>query len=607
MQAKKYEIHQIEVGTLLSDIKAKNIAVPEIQRPFVWKRSQVRDLLDSLYKGYPTGYIIVWHNPNVRLKGGGSATGKKILIDGQQRVTALMAAILGEQVVNTDYKKENIKIAFNPFAALEADKGSEIFKVQDQGVLNSARWIKDISEVFKYGFKRRQFEDAYKRANPEMDVDQLDDVLTDLLGIASRNFGMIELANDLDIDIVTDIFVRINSKGSALSQGDFVMSKIAADDEHGGNLLRKLIDYFSHLSINPAFYSTLSESDAEFAKSEYFGKISWLRQETEDVFDPTCDDVIRVAFMEKFEKAKLSDLVALLSGRNFDTREFQSEIVDDTYKNLKEGILDVVNENHFKGFMNCIRGAGFISPKMINSRMALDFAYMLYLRLRRNGEVPISEICGIVQRWYVLSVLTGRYSASPETRFYKDIKLLSEIGVVKTLQEIEAAELSENFWKSAIPQDLRQASTVNPVYQVYLAAQVVMRDFALLSKNMSVADLICGAGDVHHIFPKAYLIANRFTKTQYNQNANLAYLDNLVNKSIGKRSPKEYFSAALAQCDGGALTTGSITDVEQLRNNLKANCIPNGVFDWDFSNYEEFLAERRLLMAEKIRKYYESL
>lgn len=608
MIKEKYSLVPIKVSSLLGDIAQHEIAVPEIQRPFVWKRSQVRDLMDSLYKGYPTGYLIIWHNPNVKLKDGSSSSGKKILIDGQQRVTALRAAIAGEPVVNADYKLERIKIAFDPFAAIRArtENDVEVFKVQDQGILKSDRWIKDISEIFKDGFKTRKFEDEYCQRNPEMDVDALDEVISDLKAIGNREFGVVQLDKDLDIDLVTDIFIRINSKGTVLSQGDFVMSKIAADEGHGGNLLRKLIDYFSHLSVVPAFYSTLASVDEEFAASEYMQKIAWLRGETEDVFDPTCDDVIRVAFMDQYPRAKLADLVSLLSGRNFDTRDFEAGIVEQTYNKLKEGVLDVVNENHFKGFMNIIRGAGFISPKLVNSRMAIDFAYVLYLRLRRDASVSTGALSGIVQRWYVLSVLTGRYSSSPETAFYRDLKLINENGVEKTLKAIEEATLSENFWAVAVPQELRQTSPINPTYQVYLAAQVVMKDVSLLSKNMFVGDILKSA-DVHHIFPKAYLTANGFEKSSYNQNANMAYLDDRVNKSVGKRAPKDYFAAAYAQCETGTADIGAITDLGQLRENLAMNCIPEEVRNWDFSNYEEFLDQRRSMMAAKIRRYYEGL
>lgn len=607
MIVEKYTPNSLSVSAILGLIEAGTIAIPEIQRPFVWKKTQVRDLLDSLYKGYPTGYLIIWKNHNVKLKDGTISSGKKILIDGQQRVTALMTAIAGIPVINASYRKERIKIAFNPFAALSTDKDAEIFAVQDQSHLKSKKWIPDISEVFKTGFKQFSFITKFCADNPDMDPETLADILSNLTSIGNRLIGVIDLSENLDIDIVTDIFIRINSKGTALSQGDFVMSKIAADDAYGGNLLRKAIDYFAHLCVEPTFYDFIRNNDTEFAQSEYLSKLAWLKNGKDNVYNPECDDILRVAFMHMYPRAKLADLVSLLSGRDFETREYKIEITEDTYAKLKQGVLNVINQNNFNQFMLAIKGAGFISSKLVNSKMALDFAYALYLRLSISKEVSVSEVKRIVQKWYVLSVLTGRYSSSPETAFYKDIRLINEKGVVATLNDIEAATLSENFWDVAVVQDLAYTSTINPTYLVYLAAQVYGNDMSLLSNNISVRYLIEMAGDVHHIFPKEYLKANGFSRNLYNQNANYAYLDTQVNKSIGKKSPHQYFMEAVTQCDTHIITCGSITDVDVLKNNLEENCIPFDVCNMNHTDYEAFLAERRKRMALKIKDYYYSL
>lgn len=603
MIIEKFTTNSLSVGSILGLISSGSIAIPEIQRPFVWKKTQVRDLLDSLYKGYPTGYLIVWKNHNVRLKDGTVSAGKKILIDGQQRVTALMTAILGIPVINETYKKERIKIAFNPFEALSEDKDAKIFEVQDQSHIKSKKWIADISEIFRNDFSGIKFAMNYCKENPEMDIETFDKIITNLRSIGNSQIGVIELSENLGIDIVTDIFIRINSKGSALSQGDFVMSKIAADEDYGGNILRKAIDYFAHLSIDPAFYDHIKDYDTEFVNSEYMQKLSWLKNDKESVYDPDCDDILRVAFMHMYPRAKLADLVSLLSGRDFETREYKIEVTEDTYTKLKKGVLNVINQNNFTQFMLAIRGAGFVSPKLINSQMALDFAYSLYLRLTIQKEISVSEIKRIVQRWYVLSVLTGRYSGAPESAFSRDIRQINEQGVVKTLEDIEAATLSDNFWDVAIVQNL--ANT--PTYLVYLAAQIYFNDMSLLSNNITVRDLIELAGDVHHIFPKEYLKSNGFTKNQYNQNANYAYLDAAVNKSIGRKAPYEYFSEAVKQCETKKITCGSITDIDLLKANLEVNCIPFDINTMDYTNYQDFLTERKKRMAKKIKDYYYSL
>lgn len=607
MLIEKYNPNTLSVGAILGLISSGDIAIPEIQRPFVWKKTQVRDLLDSLYKGYPTGYLIIWKNPNVKLKDGTVSSGKKILIDGQQRVTALMTSIAGIPVINSSYKKDRIKIAFNPFEALSEDKDAEIFAVQDQSHLKGKKWIPDVAEIFKPGFKQFSFINQYCADNPEMDPETLGEILSNLTSIANRLIGVIELSDNLDIDIVTDIFIRINSKGTSLSQGDFVMSKIASDEDHGGNALRKAIDYFAHLCVEPSFYDYIKENDTDFANSEYINKLAWLKDDKETVYDPECDDILRVAFMHMYPRAKLADLVSLLSGRDFETREYRSEIIEETYAKLKQGVLNVINKNNFEQFMLAIKGAGFVSEKLVNSYMALDFAYALYLRLSITKEVSVSEVKRIVQKWYVLSVLTGRYSSSPESSFYRDIRKINEVGVVKTLEDMEAALLSDNFWEVKVVQDLAYTSTINPTYLVYLAAQVTNKDLSLLSNNITVRDLIEISGDVHHIFPKEYLKSNGYSKNLYNQDANYAYLDTQVNKSIGKKAPCEYFAEALKQCETKVITCGSITDIDALKANFVANCIPFEACEMTHEDYESFLEKRRELMAKKIKDFYYNL
>ena len=610
MQSEKFTTTSMSISAILGLIKANDIAIPEIQRPFVWKSKQVRDLIDSLYRGFPVGYIILWKNPNVKLKDGTISSGKKVLIDGQQRITALMTAIAGRDIYNEEYKLCRVKIAFNPIAALPGEDEAELFAVQTPAHLKSKHWIPDIAEIFSDEFNRYEFVTEFCNANSDIiSPKELDGVLTKLNAIRTQAIGIIELSETLEIDIVTDIFVRINSKGTTLNQGDFVMSKIAADEVHGGNTLRKIIDYFSHLAIEPTYYHYLVSHDKEFCNKPegYIKKLEWLKDDKETVYDPKCDDIIRVAFMHQFHRAKLAELVKMLSGRDFDTREFKEEIIEDTYNKLYKGVAEFINEHNFKQFVIAIKSAGFISNKLINSNMAIDFAYALYLILHESKEVSVSEIKRIVQRWYVLSVLTGRYSSSPESAFAKDLRQISEVGVVKTLENIEAAILSDNFWNIQIPQDLTNTSTNNPTYLVYLAAQVYFNDVSLLSQNICVKELIELGGDVHHIFPKQYLKDNGFEKNQYNQEANYAYLDRPVNVSIGKQAPIDYFRVAREQCDTKVIKCGSITNIEELKRNLKANCVPEDVFNMDHTRYAEFLEKRRALMAQKIKKHYYSL
>ena len=603
MIGEKYTLVPYQVSAILGLIKAEDFVIPEIQRPFVWKRSQVRDLIDSLYNGYPTGYIITWKNPNVQTKDGTIAGGKRVLIDGQQRITALMAAISGLEVLDEDFNKSRIKIAFNPIA----EDPTKRFAVQDASHLKDKKWIPDISELFKSGFKQRAFENEYAKNNEGVDIDELSDTLTKLKEIANRQIGVIELDHSLDIDEVTEIFIRINSKGTSLNQSDFVMSKMASDTEHGGNVLRKVVDYFCHLAVKPDFYQQMIK-DTEFNDTEFASKIKWLAKDNEDIYDPDYADMLRVTFMHSFNRARLSELVSLLSGRDFETREYKEDIVVDSYQRMKEGILRFINEYSFEQFILAIKGAGFKSSKLLNSQMTLDFAYTLFLKLQDDPNVSQGQIKRLVQKWFVLSTLTGRYVGSPESVMSRDIRSIAEKGFIQYAKEVEASALSDTFWTITLPQNLETISVNNPAFNVFLAAQDYLKSSSMLMKGTMISDLITISGDVHHIFPKAYLKKNGVnTKGKYNQVANYTYLDTQVNKAISDDAPCKYFGAILDQCKTKNVKIGNITDEEELKINLAENAIPESVLNMTVDNYDDFLVERRSMMSAMIERYYKSL
>jgi hypothetical protein len=602
--AEKYNVENKPLEQVLGFIKSGQIAIPEIQRPFVWRPTQVRDLIDSLYMGYPTGYLIVSQSATMKLKNGGTSVGKKIMIDGQQRITALMTAIVGEEVVNEDFKKQRIKIAFNPLAL---DEDEEKFKVQNSSVLKDKRWIPDIATVFKPDFDSFEFVQNYCEINKEVTPKELNKVIMRLIDIKNRQIGIIVLSNELSIDEVTEIFIRINSQGTKLNQADFAMSRMASNEAYGGNTLRKAIEYFSHLAIAPEWYNDM-QKDNGFMLTPYAQKMAWLKNDKESIYDPDYDDVLRVSFMCRFGRAKMKDLVALLEGRNFETRENEEQISEETFKIMSESVLDYMNQFNFSNFVLAIKSAGFISSKLINSQMTLDFAYTLYLLLHKDSSIDKSKLKQYVLRWYVLSTLTGRYISSPESVMDYDIKRINERGFLSYFNEIEPAELSKNFWEIQLPQRLESASVNSPYLNVFFAAQIFNGENALFSNGTKVGDLIDLVGEVHHIFPRKYLIRNGINeRNKYNQIANFTYLDPQVNKDISDSSPNEYFSAAYEKCREGESMFGNIADVYALNQNLQTNCIPLNIVNMDFHDYESFLVERRKQMALKIKSYYNNL
>jgi hypothetical protein len=598
MPTQKYSVNHHPIQTLLTWIKSDEIAIPEIQRPFVWGAVKVRNLLDSLYQGYPVGYLIAWRNPNVKLKDGSSSTGKRVLIDGQQRITALMASLLGKEVITDDYETVRIRIAFNP--------QNEKFEVTNPAIEKDSVWLSDVTSVFSADFKVLKLVDAYCKINPSADKDKVYENVERLRGLVNNPVGLIELNSDLTIEEVTDIFIRVNSLGTELSQADFAMSKIASNETFGGNTLRKAIDYFCHLSVAPDFYGKIRKHDPEFATTEFFSKMSWLKNENDGIYDPLYTDMLRVAFTSEFKRGRLQDLVALLSGRNFETKEFEEPIAEKSFSQLKDGILNFMNETHFKRFVMIIRSAGFIDPSLIGSQNALNFAYIIYLALRAQSK-PAADIEHAVRRWFVMSVLTGRYSGSPESTFDYDIRQIHEQGFERYANAVVNAELSDAYWDSMLPQAMSTSSAISPTFKVFQAAQVKLNDKGFLSKDITATDLILNRSDVHHIFPRGFLKKSGMPKGRYNQIGNYALAQSEINIAIGERSPADYFKIVFDQCNGGKKKIGGIIDIKDLEKNLAMHCIPDGIESMKVDDYDDFLEQRRKLMSAKVKIYFHAL
>lgn len=598
MATQRYSVTPHPIETLLTWVKSGEIAIPEIQRPFVWEATKVRNLLDSLYQGYPVGYLVSWRNPTVKLKDGTPSAGKRILIDGQQRVTALMAALLAREVLTKDYETVRIRIAFHPL--------EENFEVSNPAIRKNSAWIPDVSEIFSPDAKLLQITRAYASANPGVDEDALFGTLEKLRKIINNHVGVIELAEDLDIETVTEIFIRVNSAGAPLSQADFAMSKIAANESYGGNQLRKAIDYFCHLAVAPEFYGRIEKGDPAFAVSEFFPKMKWLKNVNDDIYDPSYTDMLRVAFTSEFRRGKLQDLVALLSGRNFETKQYEEAVAEDAFNRLKQGVLNFINQTHFERLVMIVRSAGFISRDLMGAQNAVNFAYILYLRGRAEG-MSAAEIERMVRRWYVMSLLTQRYSGNPESTFDFDIRQVEARGLESYTSAVIDAELSESFWSTLLPQQMETSSGGSPYFIVFQAAQVKMGDKGFLSRDITVQDLILNRSDVHHLFPRNYLKRQGLSRGRYNQIANYALAQSEINIAIGDKAPSVYFSELLEQCNSGKKKYGGITDLEELKKNLREHSIPESILSTPEENYDDFLEERRGLMAAKIKMYFAKL
>ena len=598
MSTQQYSVTPHPIQTLLTWVKSGEIAIPEIQRPFVWDATKVRNLLDSLYQGYPVGYLIAWRNPTVKLKDGTPSAGKRILIDGQQRVTALMAALLGQHVLTKDYELTRIQIAFHP--------QEERFEVLNVVIERDVAWIADIAKVFAQDASLIQLTDHYSEQNPSADRNKLSLVLERLRSIVNNQLGVIELAEDLDIETVTEIFIRVNSAGTELSQADFAMSKISVNEAFGGHLLRKAIDYFCHLSVSPEFLHKIEQGDRLFASSEFLPQMKWLKDNNEDLYDPTYTDMLRVAFTSEFGRGKLQDLVALLSGRNFDTKQYEEAVAEASFAKLKKGVLAFMNRTHFERITLILKSAGFITSDLFGGRNAVNFAYILYLRGKAEKIKP-HDLERIVRRWYAMSILTGRYTGSPETSFDYDIRSIDSRGIASYAETVISTEVPASFWSGMLPQLMETSSGQSPYFLAFKAAQGKLGDKGFLSQDITVTDLILTGGDAHHIYPKKYLKSLGYPRGKYNQIANLALTQSEINISIGAKSPEKYFGELVSQCNAGKIKYGNISTVAEMKHNLAVHCLPASMLEEKIPDFEDFLDNRRRLMALKIQTWFERL
>ena len=296
----------------------------------------------------------------------------------------------------------------------------------------------------------------------------------------------------------------------------------------------------------------------------------------------------------------------MLSGRNFETRAYEAEIAEESFERLKAGVFNFMSQTHFDRLTMILRSAGFVTSKLIRSKSAINFAYSMYLR-GRVENVDAAELERLVRRWYVMSVLRGRYAGSAESAFDYDIRQIEMNGLENYANAVIQTELSEDYWSAMLPQQFNSSSSTTPAFLVFKAAQAKLGDLGFLSRDITVRDLLLNRSDVHHVFPRDYLKKQGLTASRYNQVANFVIAQSEINIAIGNTAPEVYFAELAEQCSGGARKYGGITDVGEMRQNFETNCLPTDLLDGRVPTFDDFLEERRHLMAAKIRQFFETL
>lgn len=571
-----------DLGSLVKYIGLGEIGLPDIQRPFVWSNAKVRDLFDSMYKGYPVGYLLFWQNAMVdTTRAIGSDDKQKpprlVIVDGQQRLTSLYAVIKNISVLRENFNHENIQIAFNPL--------DERFEVVDAAISRDKSFIPDISVLWSADSKITRIIRDYLenlRQNREVSEDEelvIEDRILKLQGLLGFPFTALELDSDIDEEAVSDVFVRINSKGTPLNQADFILTLMSVFWDEG----RADLERFCRDSRNP--------SKGEASSFNHF-------------IEPSPDQLLRVGVGVAFKRARLKYVYSILRGKDLDTEKFSDERRVQQFELLKDAQQRALNLQYWHDFMNCIRLAGFRSGRMISSQNNLLFSYMLYLIGRTEYEVPEFELRKVIARWFFMSAVTGRFTGSPESAMEFDLARLRDVDTsdafLQTLSQICDIALTEDFWSVSLPNDLATSSSRSPSLFAYNAALVLLDAPALFSK-VKVADLLDPAMNAnraaverHHLFPRAFLNRQGITEIrETNQIANYALVEWGDNAQISDQSPADYLPDMKARY--------SQTELEQM---YRLHALPP---DWEQLDYREFLEKRRELIAKVISEGYATL
>lgn len=575
------EVHY-SLGGLINDIGLGRIGLPDIQRPFVWANAKVRDLFDSMYRGYPVGYFLFWQTgaEGMDTKVIGDANKQKapslLIVDGQQRLTSLYAVIRREKVLRENFEREHIRIAFRP--------QSGTFTVPDATTERDPEYILDISEVFAQSTSKSIREYLKRlgaaRTVTDEEMELVESAIERLASLTNFPFIALELSQQCSEEQVADVFVRINSEGKKLNQSDFILTLMSVFWDDG----RTELENFCRGARQPA----------------PAGQPSPFNQ----IFQPDPDHLLRVDVGVAFRRARLEHVYSLLRGKDLSTGEVSPAQRDSQFKKLRDAQGRVLSLTYWADFLNVVRSAGYRSAKTISSVNALVFAYQLYLLGRTEYEVEGFKLRNAVARWLFMSLLTARFSSSPESRMEQDLAELRELKTAEQflarLATVEAATLTDDYWTKTLPLELATSAGRSPALFGFYAAQTLLGARALFSKS-PVSDLLDPpalgqkkALERHHLFPKQHLKKLGIESVRdINQIANYALVEWDDNIAISDAPPSAYWPQYAGRF--GA---------EDLAQMCRWHALPDR---WWTMGYADFLAARRPLIALVIRQGYDTL
>jgi len=569
-------LHYIEIG---------DIGLPDIQRPFVWSNAKVRDLFDSMYRGFPVGYLLFWENgagndtKQIGVGGKQHTVASRLIVDGQQRLTSLYAVFRGRKVLDEDYRERQIEVAFRPRDGK--------FEVADAAIRRDPEWIANISDTWSSGKPSYSMVKAFlkqvgaKGPLTEAEEEQISHNLDRLFDLQKYPFTALEIAPTVDEEQVADIFVRINSEGVRLNQADFILTLMSVFWDEG----RMALETFCRQSRH---------APAPGAPASPFNHF----------IEPDPDQLLRVAVALGFQRGRLKSVYQVLRGKDLDTGEFSVERREKQFNVLQEAQAEVLNLTHWHQFLSCLIGAGFRNAEMISSQNALLYAYAFYLIGRKRFGLQEHLLQRLIGRWFFAASLSGRYTGSPETVMDGDLNRLKDAksgdGFAGILEEMMASVLTNDFWTVTLPANLDSSSARNPELFAYIASQNRLGAPVLFS-HKKMQDLLDPAIKTkkkalerHHLFPRAWLEGQGVDDLKrINQLANFALLEWPENIGISDEPPTQYVPQIRPRFSA-----------EEWKQMHECHALPE---NWHQLPYDAFLQERRKLMAAIIRRGFESL
>lgn len=404
-----------KVNSLLDEVLNGSIGLPDLQRPFVWQDTKVKELFDSMMRGFPIGYVMLWASPvnyeNTKSIGSNEKQFKRpddLVIDGQQRLTSLLAAMTGVPVKNKDFKEKRIKICYNPL--------TKEFFVWSQINDNDTRLISDIAEVYKADENhavpklRKAVIKQINEGRVKNELDKLTDEeeeliesnINALLDLKQYTIPTLRILSTADEEDVAEIFRRVNSGGQNLNENNFIETLLAVYN----NDLHDKIGKFC------------SESRVAASGTSY-----------NQIIDIQPSHLIRMAVGLGFHRARLKYGYKLLRGKDLETGLVSEETRDKNISIFKSAIDNVTNLNNWHSFLNLFAEAGYLNKSLVASNYVVVFSYVLYLIGKNEYKVNPIELRKVITRWIFMSTVTSFYSSSPESTVERQLADLRSISI----------------------------------------------------------------------------------------------------------------------------------------------------------------------------------